>query len=40
MEVRVTPGAWSGPTAALSPDRTTVVLAVGPVQIRFGLVGG
>jgi hypothetical protein len=37
MEVRLTPRTWTGPTAALSPDRTSVVLGLGPVQIRFGV---
>jgi hypothetical protein len=39
MEVRLTPRTWTGPTAALSPDRTSVVLGLGPVQIRFGVYG-
>jgi hypothetical protein len=39
MEVRVTPRTWAGPTAALSPDGTAVVLGIGPVQIRFGRYG-
>ena len=39
MEVRVTPRTWTGPSAGLSPDGTTVVLGVGPLQLRFGLYG-
>jgi hypothetical protein len=39
MEVRVTPTIWTGPSAGLSPDRASIVLGVGPLQIRLGLYG-
>ncbi|TFV77641.1 hypothetical protein E4P39_06700 [Blastococcus sp. CT_GayMR19] len=39
MEVRVTPGIWTGPSAGVSPDGAAIVVGVGPLQIRFGLYG-
>jgi hypothetical protein len=39
MELRVQPGLWVRPSAGLSPDRTALVLGVGPLQVRFSLSG-